>query len=124
MSGLRIINLTPHEITIVDANGRRLDIVSHGAARAVITEFECPPLGDIPVISSPVVGELIGMPGPMEGIVFIVSREVLNHPDVAGRDDVFAPATRPRHGPFHDQMGRVIGVTRLVQAPPKPKEML
>jgi hypothetical protein len=117
----RFINMTPHEITIVDSKGRRFDIVSHGVARVVMTEEEHDPIGDIPVVSSPIVGDLIGLPDPTPGAIFIVSREVLNHEDVLGRADVFAPATRPRHSPFHDDFGRVVGVTRLVAAPPRPE---
>jgi hypothetical protein len=113
----KFMNLTPHEITIVDSKGKRFDIVSHGVARTTILEEECESIGDIPVISSPSNGVLVGLPDPISGVIFIVSREVLAHPDVEGRKDVFAPATRPRHGPFHDEFGRVIGVTRLVAAP-------
>jgi hypothetical protein len=118
---VRLINLTPHEVTIVDSKNKRHDIVSHGVARIFIMEHEDEPLGDIPVISVPSVGNLIGLPSPISGIAYIVSREVLNHPEVAGRKDVFSPATRPRHNPFHDENGRVCGVTRLISAPDSSK---
>jgi hypothetical protein len=116
---IRFVNLTPHEITIVDTKNRRFDFVSHGVARVFLLERVGKPIGDIPVVTTPSIGNLIGLPNPTSGIAFIVSREVLNHPDVAGRTDVFAPATRPRHNPFHDANGKVIGVTRLVAAPDK-----
>jgi len=118
---LRLINLTPHEVTIVDAKHRRFDIVSHGVARVVMLEGDDEPIGDIPVLSS-CRGEIIGLPDPVKGIAYLVSREVLNHPEVSGRKDVFAPATRPRHNPFYDEFRRIIGVTRLMSAPAKTEE--
>lgn len=113
---LRFMNYTPHEITIVDVNGKRFDIVSHGTARVVTPELYDLPIGDIPVIKMQGRGIVVGLPGPMEGIAYLVSREVLNHLDVAGRTDVFSPATRSRHNPFYDGNGRVVGVTRLLSA--------
>jgi hypothetical protein len=43
---------------------------------------------------------------------------VLEHADVRGRADVFAPATGPGHRVIRDLEGRIHGVTRLVAAPP------
>jgi hypothetical protein len=113
------MNLTPHEVTIVDSKQRRYDIVSHGLARVTVSEENEEPIGDIPVIVTRDEGIVVGLPEPVSGIAFLVSREVLRHPDVVGRKDVFAPATRPRHNPFYDEHRRIIGVTRLIAASPK-----
>jgi len=117
MKSFRFVNLTPHEITIVDANGNRLDIVSNGLARVKMLEGYDDPLGDIPVIRSPRIGALVGLPAPEDGNVFLVSNEVLAHPDTFGRRDVYAPATRRRHSPYRDDRGNVIGVCALISAP-------
>lgn len=52
-------------------------------------------------------------------VVYLVSLVVLSHPSVAGRSDVFAPATGPSDGAVrypagHPQAGQVEAVTRLV----------
>lgn len=115
----RFINLCPHEVTIIDARGRRFDIISSGVGW--VTLFEKPNgfIGDIPVLSYPVSGKLVGLPPPQEGLAYIVSHEVLTHPEVFGRSDVFAPGTRQRHNPYRDEQGRVVGVCVLLSAPAK-----
>ena len=113
----KLVNLCPHEITIVDSKGKRIDIVSSGVARVTLYEKSMGFLGDIPIISCPRTGKLIGLPRPIDGIAYLVSHEVLEHPEVVGRSDVFSPATRQRHNPYRDEQGRVIGVCALISTP-------
>jgi hypothetical protein len=114
---MKLINLTPHNVTIFDANDVTITLASQGIARVDTTEQELQPLGNIPLVSAPIMGPVTGLPEPAEGVGYIVSLMVLQHPDVAGRRDVFAPATGPKHHVVRDEQGRIAGVTRLVAAP-------
>jgi hypothetical protein len=114
---MKLINLTPHIVTIFSEAGEKHEYPSAGAARVDTTEDTLAPLGDIPVVSAPIMGPVTGLPDPADGVGYIVSLMVLQHPDVAGRTDVFAPATGPKHHAVRDEQGRIAGVTRLVAAP-------
>lgn len=114
---MKLINLTPHDVVIFDINGDKITLPSEGVARVDTTDEPLEPLGEIPVVSFPVPGPVIGLPAPslqIGGHAFIVSLMVLDHPDVRGRTDVFAPATGPKHAAIRDEQGRIKGVTRLV----------
>ena len=114
---MKLINLTPHIVTIFDINADKITLTSEGVARVATHDDELEPIGNIPVVSSPVMGPVEGLPEPADGIGYIVSLMVLQHPGVAGRRDVFAPATGPKHAALRDEQGRISGVTRLVAAP-------
>jgi hypothetical protein len=114
---MKLINLTPHIVTIFDINADKITLMSEGVARVATHDEELEPVGNIPVVSSPVMGPVEGLPDPADGVGYIVSLMVIQHPDVAGRRDVFAPATGPKHAALRDEQGRISGVTRLVAAP-------
>jgi hypothetical protein len=116
---MRLINLTPHDVVIYNLNGDKQVFPSEGNARVDTTDTPLPPLGEIPVVTFPVPGPVTGLPAPVGGVAFIVSLMVLDHPDVRGRADVFAPATGPKHAAIRDDKGRIMGVTRLVAAAQK-----
>jgi hypothetical protein len=116
---MKFINLTPHTITIYDLHAEKTTLPSSGVARVETTEKTLEPINDIPIVSSPVQGPVIGLPEPSDGISYVVSSVVLNHPSVRGRKDVFGPGTGPKHAPLRDGENRIVGVTRLVAAPLK-----
>ena len=114
---MNFINLTPHTVTIFDIDAKKIELPSQGVARVDTTDETLDPIGGVPVVSSPILGPVTGLPDPVEGTAYIVSLMVLQHPDAAGRHDVFAPATGPKHAALRDEQGRITGVTRLVAAP-------
>jgi hypothetical protein len=113
---MKFINLTPHTITIFNLYVEKITLPSAGVARVETTEEALEPIEDIPIVSSPIQGPVIGLPEPVNGVAYIVSSIVLNHPSVHGRKDVFGPGTGPKHAPMRDDENRIVGVTRLVAA--------
>ena len=114
---MKFINLTPHKITIFDLYVEKITLPSEGVARVETTEETLEPIDNIPIVSAPIQGPVIGLPEPTDGVSYVVSSIVLNHPSVRGRTDVFGPGTGPKHAAMRDEEGRIIGVTRLVAAP-------
>jgi hypothetical protein len=113
---MKIINLTQNDVVIYDIEGNKHVYPSEGNALVDTTDMPMSPLGEIPVVSFPIPGPVAGLPEPVKDCAFIVSRMVLDHPNVRGRTDVFAPATGPKHAAIRDEKGRIMGVTRLVSA--------
>lgn len=118
---MKIINFTPHAVTLRNADGVDHTYPSEGVVR--VSEFveAAEHVAGLPVPVRPPAspGGLFGLPDPTEGTAYIVSAMALAHPDVAGRTDVFAPATGPEDGVIrypkgHPQAGQIQAVTRLV----------
>ena len=113
---MKFVNLTPHVITIYNLYANKITLPSSGVARVETTEETLEPIEDIPIVSTPIPGPVVGLPEPSDGVAYIVSLMVLQHPAVRGRTDVYAPATGPKHAAMRDEQGRIIGVTRLIAA--------
>lgn len=104
----RIINLTPHAITLVCGN-KTVDIQPSGqVARVSATAQQVGTITidgfDFPVVKT-VFGEVTGLPEPQDNTVYVVSTLVLSA--VQGRKDVVAPNTGAA---IRDSEGRVVGV--------------
>jgi hypothetical protein len=100
------VNLTPHEINVVDESGEGvIDIPASGEiARVETTREIAGKAGNVPVYRT-VYGEITGLPAPREGIVYVVSGMVLAQTD---RIDVMAPGELVR-----DDAGKPIGCVGL-----------
>ena len=103
----KIINCTPHPVTICDAEGNTLRVIeSNGnpirlAAKTVPAgEFDGIPL------SRTEFGEPVNLPEPEEGTLFIVSQIVKNA--IPGRSDLVVPAEVLR-----DDKGQIVGCQSL-----------
>jgi hypothetical protein len=117
---MKIVNLTPHPITLIAPTGERTVIEASGAVARVATVpgavearagFPC-------LVAGPTLyGAVEELPAPTPGVVWVVSALVLGALAGQGRDDVFAPGTGPNDGAERNEKGHVTGVTRLVQAP-------
>jgi len=114
---MKLINLTPHEVTIVDEDGNTLlAIPSSGVARAAQRDV---PAGSIETegVVVPVVitefGETDGLPEPTEEVAFIVSIITLNAAKAQGRStaDLFITS-----GLVRDDKGQPIGCRALARA--------
>jgi hypothetical protein len=113
------VNLTPHNIVAVRRpirEGGDLTIPPSGSVARVAT-VPGSLLGyssGVPLYSAPTPGPVEGLPEPVEGTIYIVSGFVAAH--CADRTDVYSPGTGPQDGAIREN-GRIVAVTRLVQAP-------
>ena len=114
---MNIVNLTPHNIVLQDANGVRTVIASSGIARVASTPGALETVAGVPVpiAGRTTYGAVEGLPDPVEGTLYVVSAMVLGRPECQGRDDVVGPGTGPKDGAIRNEAGNVIAVTRLVR---------
>lgn len=110
---MRIINLTPHTITLRNAKGEDFIYLSNGIARVgeAPTKYREIAGVPVPVASATQFTEVVGLPDPVEGTIYVVSAMVAA---VARRADVFSPGTGPNHNPIRNDKGHIIAVTCLV----------
>jgi hypothetical protein len=113
------VNLTPHEIVIRCVDGDRVIGPTAPAARVqpgVLLSTEN--IGGVSVIRWGD-GEVVSLPPPTEGVIFIVSAVVGGSPSVRGREDVLCPGTGPNDGavriPDGPRKGQIEAVTCLVR---------
>jgi len=108
---MELINLTPHEITIVGEDGKVIATISPSGsvARVKTTQTIIGQVNDIPIVRT-FFGDVEGLPEPEPNTVFIVSSMVAQA--VPHRDDVVAPDTSP-NGVVRDEEGRIVGVKRF-----------
>jgi len=102
-----LVNLTPHDITLLIPGGRR-DVPRSGTVARVVTEaFDCAPIARVRSVRLTPTGVVEGLPDPVVGTVFIASAMAAS---VAKRADVVSPGHLVR-----DDEGRVIGCESLVR---------
>jgi len=103
----KIINLTPHEVTLVDDNGNIITTFppSGIVARVSVKIVRVTTINNIPVTTSSF-GEVENLPEPNDEEVFIVSSLVAQR--CKHRKDVFIPNESVR-----DDKGRIIGCRSL-----------
>jgi len=102
-----MINLTPHVIRVVNADGSIKEIASSGAVvRITVRNIPAGQIGGIDIFTQET-GHVIGLPEATEGETFIVSLAVRQA--VPGRSDVFSPGELVR-----DDKGQPIGCRGLV----------
>ena len=105
---MTLINLTPHALVIWGTDGILTIPQSGDVARLTVTRTEKPPINSKAVeirISLPVMGEIVGIPAPVAGVIYVVSALVA---EKAKRADVMSPGELKR-----DPQGRVIGAWGL-----------
>jgi hypothetical protein len=109
---MKMINLTPHKIVMIKVGGKEVEVEPSGIiARVTTIESVVDEVNGIPVVSRKF-GEVEGLPEPKEDTIYIVSSLVLGA--IKNRKDVFAPDTGATA--IRDEGGRIIAVTRLIQA--------
>ena len=113
-----LVNLTPHEITILDENNNVvLRLPPSGTiARVTTRETQVATINGIPVYKTEY-GEVEGLPDPQPGTIYIVSLLVLQALKARGidRNDVVAPNTSPSPmGAVRNEKGQIIGVRSFV----------
>jgi len=113
---MKVVNLTPHEITVEAGDGTRTFPPSGKVARVenVADKFGIVSLSldnELAWVTYKP-GRVEGLPKPKPNTIFLVSAMVLAA--VKGRDDLYAPDTGPESA-IRDEAGRIIAVRRLVK---------
>jgi hypothetical protein len=102
----KLINLTPHTLNIVAADGSIVNIQPSGnVARVASSSAVVATINGINVTAS-TWGEVTGLPAAEGGVILIVSRMVKDR--VANRADVMVPGA-----PVRDAEGKIIGASGL-----------
>ena len=109
---MNIKNLTPHPITLRNANEDTADppegtVARVNATPGTLQDIEGLP---VPVASTDSFGAVEGIPEPEQGTFFIVSAMVGAH---VQRADVLTPGTGPKDNPIRNEKGHIVAVTRL-----------
>lgn len=112
---MKFVNLTPHTVNVVDADGNNiLSVAPSGNVARVATQQTV--VGNIAGIdiARTVFGDVDGLPAPQPDTVYIVSTLVLQALKDAGisRDDVVAPDTSPQSA-VRNADGQIIGVKQF-----------
>lgn len=104
---MRLINLTPHPVTIVNEDGAIIATYpSEGEARIAQTNAPCGVLDRVPICKA-TYGEAIGLPEPQPDTGYIVSYITIAQIKLSGArtvDDLYYPTEMVR-----DEKGRIIG---------------
>ena len=109
---MKFINLTPHDVTIVDGETKHT-FPKQGLARVQTIPLNPTMLGGIPFFTT-TYGGTEGLPEPQEGIIFIVSMVVAQaNPE---RRDIVFPASDPANS-VRDEKGNLIGFKALTRFP-------
>ena len=106
MENTKIINLTPHVLNIIGADGTTVNIAPEATpARVKSTQTVTSIINGLEVFTT-TYGAVEGLPAPAPGVVYVVSRMVKSA--VPSRPDVLVPGALVR-----DTDGRVIGARGL-----------
>lgn len=105
------INLTPHALTVIAADGGEHVFEPSGQlARVGSSQEMLPQIGGFTVAKT-VWGMVTGVPAPQEGTVYIVSAIVLGH--CTDRPDVVGPDTGPTA--IRNEKGHIVAVRGFVK---------
>lgn len=108
---MTLINLTPHTINFVNAEGEPLMAIEPSGQLARVTAHTITTgsvsVGDVTLqVTGTTYGDVEGLPAPEEGTIYIVSSLVASR--VPDRTDVFIPNESVR-----DDKGRIVGCKSL-----------
>lgn len=106
---MKIINCTPHPVVVVGEKGKNVFEPSGDIPRLETNTQKAGWIDNIPVVRN-TLGEVVGLPEPVDGVVYIVPFLVCQAcPD---RTDLVAPDTTPE-SVVRDSDGRIVGVKRF-----------
>ena len=113
---MQIVNLTPHTLVLIAADGRTVEIPPSGQVARVQETIET--VGEIVVdgVSVPLVvrrfGQIDGLPEPQEGVLYAVSAITAEAAWAAGRTDVVVTGDYVRN-----ENGRIVGARVVIVHP-------
>ena len=109
---MRVVNLTPHEVKIVDGGNNVVAVFpSDGVARVSQYDVLVDEINSIPVVKTEF-GEVLGLPEPAEDTVFIVSRITV---EVARARGLNTDNLLITSGAVRDDQGRIVGCRALAR---------
>lgn len=103
---VRVVNCTPHVITLIGKDGESTTFAPSGLVPRVAVTLE-PVDGPLPMVRTHY-GAVDGLPRPSPNTLYIVSNVVLAALS-GSRPDVIAPDTGPQSA-IRDEAGQIIGV--------------
>lgn len=106
---VKVINLTPHDIVINDGT---VFPPSGMVARVDTTQVLDGDVNGIPVMKVSY-GDIVDLPAPKQGVVYIVSALVLSASKAAGRTDCVAPNTSSTDVIRNDK-GQIVSVPSFI----------
>ena len=101
-----LVNLTPHSLNIVAADGSTVDIPPSGNIARVGSISSIVATVNGININKQTFGKVVDLPDAQDGIIYIVSRMVKDR--VPDRNDVLVPGA-----PVRDAEGKIIGADGL-----------
>ena len=105
-NGIVLVNMTPHNLDIIQVDGNTLTVAPSGyVPRCASTEVVDQSIGGLIEVTKQTLGEVEGLPDPIPGAFYIVSRLVAS---AANRPDLLVPGPLVR-----DKEGRVVGCNGL-----------
>lgn len=105
---MKIVNLTPHAINVVNGENIETFEPTGTVARCTVTSIESGNVNGIPTFRE-VTGVVVDLPEPQVGTLFIVSRIVFEA--AKDRTDLISPITSRA---VRDDNGNIIGVPGFV----------
>ena len=114
MKELKVINLTPHDVVIVDDDGNEIKRYPASGQVARVNS-KADPIGELDGIQvvRTKYGDVDGLPDKQPNTVYLVSLVVAQALGKS-RTDVYVPDTGPG-SVVRDDKGQIIGVKRLMQ---------
>lgn len=110
----KVINLTPHDITVRLETGEEKNFPATGKAARVKTLSEpAKKVMGVPTVTQSY-DVIEGLPEPKKGVLYLVSMVVRQAAQAEGRTDVISPDTSPE-GAIRDDKGRIVAVRRFVR---------
>ena len=101
---MELINLTPHKVVLLKGEDKIIYPASGEVARVSVAEEET----DNEMFVLQKFGEVVGIPAPQKGILYIVSQIVFSN---SKRKDLVVPNTAKA---VRDDQGNIIGVPNFI----------
>lgn len=105
---MQIVNLTPHVLNLIGANGDVLNVPTSGTIARLTVASEAVGEAQGITLYRSVFGELVGLPEPSQGVLYATSALVKVRAQELGREDVVSPGN-----PVRDENGVIIGANGL-----------
>ena len=108
---MRLVNLTPHRLRLVQTDGVTLELAPEGLARCETTRAHAYGLpldgGRSITVHRVVVGAVTGLPDPRDDVRYVVSRQVAEAVAAHRTDCLIVDET------VRDEQGRIVGARAL-----------
>lgn len=112
---MKFVNLTPHIVSLQHENGDVQNIPISGECRVTIVDTVVGSHAGIPIVVA-TYGELIGLPEPVEGTLYILSLLAAQAAAAIGRFDVVSPGKLLRYPKDHPTLpGQPYACTTLTR---------